>query len=427
LRPVGFTPTEISALINDAVVSQHAEEAAFLWTMRNRAVREPHYSLQDLAALDQRVEAHLDGLRIAENAGWTSCRTTVANGGAGDVFALAVLAFGSGDRERMLDALNAGCALVKRQPGLVSALGWLDYQNVSPWISRLLDAKSPLHRAVGIAASAVHRQDPGAPLNGALDDSDASLRARALRAVGELKRVDLVNHLRGHLRDEDDSCRFWAAWSLTLHREPAGLPSLVRYTDRDDITGQRALQVALRAMSLDEGRQRISSLAQESRSIQAAVMGAGILGDPASVPWLIRKAESPELARIAGEAFTMITGVDLSYHDLDQDPPAAVDQDEDVSIEEVLDLDYQSNLPWPSVNELTRWWSENHQAFSPGIRYLAGEPITPQSLLKILSTGKQRQRMAAAIELALLEENRMVFEVRAPGGRQQEQLGISTW
>jgi hypothetical protein len=46
------------------IVSQHAEEAAFLWLLRSNAVRAPHYSLKDLAKLDGRVEGHLDGLNI---------------------------------------------------------------------------------------------------------------------------------------------------------------------------------------------------------------------------------------------------------------------------------------------------------------------------------------------------------------------------
>jgi hypothetical protein len=45
------------------VVSQHAEEAAFLWLLRANATRAPHYALKDLGKLDGRVEAHHDGLR----------------------------------------------------------------------------------------------------------------------------------------------------------------------------------------------------------------------------------------------------------------------------------------------------------------------------------------------------------------------------
>ena len=52
-----------------SVLGRHAEEAAFLWLLRDRAVARPQYTLDSLAELDQRVEAHLDGLRVAGEIG----------------------------------------------------------------------------------------------------------------------------------------------------------------------------------------------------------------------------------------------------------------------------------------------------------------------------------------------------------------------
>ena len=59
------------------VVSQHAEEASFLWLLRHGAVSQPHYSIADLSKLDNRVEAHLDGLRIAGESGWKLVQETL--------------------------------------------------------------------------------------------------------------------------------------------------------------------------------------------------------------------------------------------------------------------------------------------------------------------------------------------------------------
>src|SRR6185503_665627 len=96
--PAAFRAWEISAIVNDEVVRQHADEAAFLWTMRERATGQPHYSLKDLAALDERLEAHLDGLGVAGQKGWDCCRANMEHLGPGEAFALAVLAFRSGQR-----------------------------------------------------------------------------------------------------------------------------------------------------------------------------------------------------------------------------------------------------------------------------------------------------------------------------------------
>ena len=411
-------------MVNETVVSQHAEEAAFLWTLRNRAVGEPHYSLDDLAALDERVEAHLDGLTIAGDVGWKFCRENLANEGPGEVFALAVLAFGAGDRARMLEALQAGCASPLVTPGLISALGWLEDTSVSPWIAKLLEARSASHRAVGIAASAIHRTDPGPALTAAVQDDDPTLRARALRAVGELRRHDLAGHLRGRVADADDSCRFWATWSLALNGHRDAVALLTTWFERNDAFSDRALHVALRAMALDESRGWISTLARDPRLIRLAVIGAGIVGDPASVPWLIRRMDTPALARLAGEAFSMITGADLSYEDLDQDEPLAAGRDEETSIDKVLALDYESNLRWPASRRVAEWWERNHQRFGEGTRYLAGEPLAAESALHVLKVGKQRQRAAAALELALLNRDRALFEMRARAVEQCKRLSV---
>jgi len=44
-------------------------------------------------------------------------------------------------------------------------------------------------------------------------------------------------------------------------------------------------------------------------------------GDPAYLPWLIQQMDDPKLSRSAGEAFALVTGLDLSFLDLDRTPP----------------------------------------------------------------------------------------------------------
>src|SRR6187200_2798258 len=83
------------------VIEQHAEEAAVLWLLRDAAVWAPHYNLSELAHLDGRVEAHIDGLRIAGEAGWEICKEALGHEEAGEVFAAAILACESGDDKRV--------------------------------------------------------------------------------------------------------------------------------------------------------------------------------------------------------------------------------------------------------------------------------------------------------------------------------------
>jgi len=424
-RPISFLPGDIAALIHDEVVAQHVEEAAFLWTLRHRAADDAHYRLDDLAALDRRVEAHLSGLRAAGDVGWNMCRTALEDAGPGQVFAMGVLAFDAGDRRRMHDALLAACASPGLRCGLVAALGWLPYARIAPWLQLLLASKASEHRWIGISAAAAHRHDPGRVLPDALEADDAFVRARALRAAGELKRVDLAAQIHAHLRDEDPAARFWAAWSaVLLLRDRAAVEALKQATEAADAFSIPALQLVLRVMPAADAKAWIRTLTTRSEQPRLTISATGTFGDPAAVPWLIEQMKRPELARLAGEAFSQITGADLAYLDLDQDPPAplaqAVPGDDGL-----VPLDNDTNLPWPDPFKVVRWWKRNRAGFSAGSRYLCGQAVHPSTLATVLLKGRQRQRAAAALEWACTGPAQAFVEIRERGDRQKQRL--SQW
>jgi uncharacterized protein (TIGR02270 family) len=160
--------------------------------------------------------------------------------------------------------------------------------------------------------------------------------------------------------------------------------------------------------------------------LRAATIGIGVLGDPELVGVLLELMQVDEVARVAGESFSMITGVDLAYEDLDQDIPEdfVVGPTEDAADDNVA-MDPDLDLPWPKHELVAAWWREHSGQFQPGRRYLKGREISVTSLQQTLVDGKQRQRVAAALELALLEPSRPMFEVRARGGRQQH--WVASW
>jgi uncharacterized protein (TIGR02270 family) len=409
------------------VVTQHAEEAAFLWLLRDLAVGAPHYLLWELAKLDNRVEAHLDGLRIAGDPGWEIGNTGLAEGDAGEVFAAAVLAFEGGQDERIGAVLKAGTAAPDKARGLVSALGWLPFDRVESHIHRLLAADAPAEHHVGLAASAVHRRHPGKPLTDALVSADSVLRARALRAAGELGQVAARPTVRKSCAAEDPACRFWANWSVALlggDKEKEAVANLQGIAEAKGPYQGRAVQTAMRRLEPRAGKAWQAKLAGKPELLRLAVIGAGALGDPELVPWLIGQMTAKPLTRVAGEAFSLITGVDLAYQDLDVRPPedTGAGPTENPADENVA-LDLDDNLPWPNPEAVRKWWSANEHRFAKGTRHLLGKPVTPDSLQHVLRTGRQRQRAAAALELVMLQPEHGLFEVRAPGFRQQTVLG----
>ena len=83
-------------------------------------------------------------------------------------------------------------------------------------------------------------------------------------------------------------------------------------------------------------------------------------------------------------------------------------------------MDIDEDLPWPDHDRINKWWDENKQNFSHGIRYLCGKPISVEHCLNVLKYGYQRQRDAAATELAMLKPGQPLFFIKAPGFRQQQ-------
>jgi uncharacterized protein (TIGR02270 family) len=407
------------------IVSQHAEEAAFLWLLRSNAIRQPHYALKDLAKLDDRVEAHLDGLRIAGEPGWEICQAALSNEEPGEVFAASVMAFESGIESRIQAVMDTVTTKPDLLNGMVSALGWLSFEQASPHIQRLHTSNVHLHRQVGLAACAVHRGDPGQALSLAVGSRNLSLRARALKAVGELGRKDLLGAVKENLRAEDEGVRYWAAWSGALLGEPSAVPVLQGLAVGGKPRAEQACAVALRRLPLAEGHAWVKVLARRPESQRMALMGAGVIGDPVQIPWLMEQMAIPELARVAGESVSFITGIDLAYDNLEQDKPQGfesgpTDNPEDENVE----MDPDEDLPWPNPQLIEKWWGQNKGRFSNGTRYLCGQPMTIESLNQVLRAGKQRQRIAAAIELAMRQPGQPLFNTSAPGCRQQALLGL---
>jgi uncharacterized protein (TIGR02270 family) len=413
------------AKVIPVVIEQHANEAAFLWQLRDKAVQAPDYSLADLARLDNRVDAHIDGLRIAADAGWEICKEELDSEEAGEVFAAAVLAFESRDDDRIQIVLELGSSSFELYRGLVSALGWLPYQEIDTYIQQFLNKDSPQARCIGVAASALHRQNPGRPLVASLSDSDRLLKARALRAVGQLGCEDLRSYLFDNFNDENISCRFYAAWSAALLGESRAVPVLRTLAETDFSSRQEAVEMAVRIMNVSVAHQWRKEMAQKAATCRLAATAAGVIGDPVSVPWLIDRMMVPELGRVASESFSMITGVDIAYEDLDGEWPKGFEAGptEDPEDENV-EMDPDENLPWPNPELIQKWWNNHRSNFQNGTRYLIGKPITEDWLQQVLRIGKQRQRAAAALELVLKRPGQPLFEVRAPGFRQQQMLGL---
>jgi uncharacterized protein (TIGR02270 family) len=410
--------------VNSAVVRQHAEESVHLWSIRDGLLRAPHVTLRDLRAHDRRIAAHLDGVALAAEAGWRMCQQLLEDAGGGEVFSATVRALEDQNADRVVRMLALAATDDTLRSAAASAFGWVSAERLHGVVKALLVSDDPSDRWFGVTACAMHRVDPGLKARRQFADLSALVRGRALRTSGEIGCSELAPALGAAQSDLDADCRFWASWSAVLVGD-RGM-ALQRLTDIGLAPGPhraRAFLLALQTMNMNATRAFLRGVAQDSDQLRWLIHGAGIAGDAAYAAWLIHHMTDRATARVAGEAFAMITGVDLAMVGLElegawKSEAGPTDDPDDPNVE----MDPDDELPWPDVTKIRGWWERISSHFEPGTRYFMGAPVTRDHCIDVLKNGCQRQRILAAHYLCLLEPGTPLFNTSAPAWRQQQLL-----
>jgi len=400
------------------VFAQYAELAAFLWEQRRIAVKRPDYVREDIANLESRLALQLDGLMTSIDAGWSACEAGLDIGEAGEVFTAACAALRSRAVSRIQRAVEAGLVNPLATPGLVSALGWLPSEVVDPWIERFLAGKDMRHKYLGVAACSVRRRDPGDMLTAVLQRPDClqheELHARALRLIGELRRQDLMAAVVASENAQSECVKFWGLWAAIMLGNKRAVEKMKAFVFKPGPYQVRAIELAFRVLPVEYARGWISEMASDKALARSVVVATGVLGDPHAVNWLIAKMAEPDLARVAGEAFSLITGADLKRLQATQPTPEGwQDGPNDDPADDVVALDEDEYLPWPDKLKVAALWQRHGHNFMVGQRYFMGRPVSADNLKDGLMNGHQHQRHAAALELALLGEQSRFANTRA--------------
>ena len=418
-----------------AIVQQHAEEASFLRELRTRLVRAPHVRLLQLGRLDERIEAHLDGLRVAGDDGTARLLALLDDAGAGVVFALAVRALETRDAallERLLALVPALADDDAGWRGLASALGWVPAATLQGVVPKLLAAAAPHARAAGLAACRLHRVDPGQALARAVADPAPRVRGEALRCAAAVGRRDMLGAAKAAIADGDPATVFEGAWAAVLLGERGAAWQVLAHAAQHSPPAQaaRALMLAMAAAQPDEASDLARRLSAAAQGPQAAPQAwsrmldaLGLLGDARFVPWLVERMADPRLARRAGQAWCWITGADLAADDLEaRSAPERSPQPSDDPDDEEVAIDDDEDLPWPDPARVAAWWERHASAMPAGSRLFAGAPLGREVAHRVLADGTQRMRAHAALLLAALQPGAPLFAIAAPAPRQRQWL-----
>jgi uncharacterized protein (TIGR02270 family) len=413
----------LEAAIIPSVVDQHIDDLAILWNTRSSLIRAGAVALRHLGRLDHRLAAHQDGCVVAGAKALELLMERLIDPGAPTLFAGMLIALDVRDKQRSYACLSIAETVAEEKKGVMSALGWVERDRLAGLGQELLNGSGPFLRMMGLAACRLHLVDPGESVLNALTSDEAALRAEVFRIAGTLGRRELVSTIAA-ADDENPTCRMWAAWSaVLLGNRGAALEALTETGLTPGSHRARAFSLSLQAMDAQAGHRVLQPLTRDAKHLRWLVQGSGIVGDPVYVPWLIGHMSSDRIARLAGEAFSIITGVDLALLDLERKPPEDFESGPNDNPDDPnVDMDPDDGLPWPDAEKIEKWWGANASRFQKGQRYFMGAPVTREHCIDVLKNGYQRQRILAAHYLCLLEPGTPLFNTSAPAWRQQKLL-----
>ncbi|QDE93694.1 hypothetical protein BHS06_34535 [Myxococcus xanthus] len=397
------------------VWEEHLDEASFHWEQWERALVAPDFTLTETAEREERLLAHLEGL--------------------GDAAALSLVLRPAFDSEELSRQSAATYALL--------SLGGLDES-----LARFQGASTEVRAGIRRALELSEAPGLGAQLREVLKRNDLDAQAHALEALVFRQEVPPEILARFFTHDEprsrmaalratkplpeDAVSRLLPALLDSAHpgiraaAMEAGLASGVRLAwDACRKAVQRrepGMPEALTLLALGGADADTALLVEllQSPDLRPDVLWAlGFSGRVPAVEACLKYLAEPSVARLAGEAFSSMTGLRLegSYALLPRSHPEPSD-DPDASLEPRPEDD----LPWPHVAAITAWWSEARKRFDKGARYLLGQPFSGAVLVDALESSPMRRRHVLARELAIRTRGKHVIPTRAFSFRQRVAL-----
>jgi uncharacterized protein (TIGR02270 family) len=412
------------------VIAEHLDEAEFAYTSWASALESPLYTLSELASgPEEQLFAHVDGLVI----------------GGSEVAERALAPeLDAPDEPRFSRLVAAGLALLGQ--------GRLDV------VERALWSEEPL-----ICHAAQHALVLGAP-----PQFDARLAAQLARPLGPKERTVLLGVAAGRglslpnllaSLESSDVEEARAAAVLVRWSDPRRhVPAIEHLVDHPDLqVRDAALVTALQLGSFPAWRRCVALASSVARVEPLAMLLMALLGGPAEHEILVNhlarpshrhatlfalgfagqaalgntlldvmSGDDPRGARLAGEAFSNLTGLDTSMDPyVEPEPPETgeslppLEQDE---LEADLVPPVEDDLPLPNPQAILAWWQANAGRFDVRHRLLWGRPWTVETAYEVFEQAPLRRRHPMALWFAIRSSGRVQVHTRAFSGVQRAQI-----
>jgi len=415
---------------------EHLAEASFLYGEQLAYRHDREVSWPELSDLEERFEAHVDGLVVGGDGALEVCRRQAADSDAGELHA----------------TLRVLCRQGRKSDVFV--------------VLRALDAAKD--ERVGAASWALRRDLPSAWRNdlAQLLQEDLPLLTPVLAQVIGYRRFALEDVLNSKLAEGPPAGTTELAWALGRVGTARSAPLLLTLLDGEDddrlgaaaialmrLGDKRVVERAMAAASTQRWARRVIAIGGDSRSVrvlltalrgQAAdaevVIALGLLGDVAAVAPLLELLSDDALSEPAALALNLITGADLyesvfvpDPFDIDELSSAereAFERDGTLPTRHGQPFGHRERRPLVQQTAWRMWLNENKHRFNHQQRSRMGRAHGPASLFECLlrETSPYPVRAASYEELVIRYGLPVPFEVDLPVAQQRQFLDrIETW
>ena len=406
---------------NIGLNEEHLDEVSFLYEQRQVLRVSSDRSWQDLAAIEERLQAHLDALVVGEAIALEVCSRVASEGDVGHLFG-AMCIFcrqkSAAALARTLQTLDHSNA--KRVRAVTDALKHELPPEWSTSVTKAL-AQGDVHLAPVLASVAGYRSMQEAA--GLLVDTLARQPTNAtefIEALGRLHAVQAQPQLSTYLHHVDPVVRHAATVALMR----CGV-FMSQHAQWEAIAAGRQPCIPF---ALCGGRDLHQVLLRAARTPSASadcLLALGLLGDPSAVRTLTDALDDKTIAPSAAQALEWITGAGLHVQIFVPD-----EVDEALLFTHELSAWQQAKQaprrldgqPYGRIVEQVcqdkddwrRWCSNN--AFDPSLRYRNGRPVSPGTLVADLAAPEtdSRLRELTALELEIRYGCEIAFDVDMP-------------
>ena len=307
-----------------SVLAQHSEELAFTWQRRQRAWSAPNHRAAHLFEIDSQLDAHLDGLHIAGRDALAPAMQRFQRWGSDEeAFAAAAVvglcATDAADEATRAELDSLLIANPRSVRGAAAALFWIGPARALPLLQRWWASDQPVLWRAAFPACLPNPQVRRPHLiDDALQRSDVSLRARALRAIGEWRITERAERLPAFANGDDPLLREEAIYSLRLLGYGERLPHCPAPTLLDGPRRRRWLGAFALTAPADSVHAAFDLLSPHNREREALWL-AIYRGDA----WALSKLDAAldgKLATLAAFGIEQLTGLDMERDQLWQRP-----------------------------------------------------------------------------------------------------------